>query len=929
MAQLGARLTGSQKVRGSNPLGSTKPIRPLFVGRRNPYRGMATFATTTRKTMTVGVKGNSRPPKRSWPLQADFAAIAVLVVLVAAAAGVFVHIQSEADARQAAVADANFAANRAAKQISNAFDTFQAISAPTAGSPSIAQVFRDPGTCNLSYAPIAAFDTGHVDVVRLDGSVVCSSKQGQAPTYAGASWLDSSAPVVVAPILDAADGNQVAVYAYPIPGQGVLAWFLDLEPLGPKLANEFGSGVHQLEFLVTNRDGSAIVARSLDSAKWTGASSVGTSFAPTGGDANQNDVTGVPRWYGRASVTAPGWNVYVGADKASALSDAARLQDQQFEIVAVGLFAVLLGLVVVYRRVVHPIELLRTSVRSSRGLESPSPVPTGGPSEVADLGEDINALIASLKHEWSERESAQQNYMRLFEGSPLPTLFFDPKTHKFLEANAAASSTFGYSRQELTELTVADLYAPRDTEDEAEVAVASTRTSNVRFGPIAVRKKDGTLIRVLVTTYDVLYGGRPARVSMVEDVTQREKLERQVNQSQRLESLGQLAGGVAHDFNNLLGVIVNFAIFAKEKVLASGNGSPSPALLAAVKDMDRVVRAGESAARLTHQLLAFARREVVRPQSIDVNLVVAELEPLVSRTLGEHIEFITSPGKDIWPALMDPGQLEQVLTNLAVNARDAMPKGGKLTIDCENVNVDSTYAAGRPGLKPGRYVRIRVTDTGTGMDAATLQRVFEPFFTTKPKGHGTGLGLATVYGIVNQAGGDVSIYSELGVGTRAHVLLPASDEAPKLGPLPDEPTMPDGAVVTSRRMRTSKTLLVVEDADDLREITELILTKNGYLVLTAATGPAALDLLKKHPGKIDLLLTDVVMPHMQGPELARRVTAQHPEIRVLYMSGYPQPMLGDGGILGDGILLVEKPFTEPVLIAKVEEALSSEVLVVA
>ena len=877
----------------------------------------------------MGVQGNSPAPKRSWPLQADFAVIALLVVVVAVAAAAFVHFQSEADAKQAAVADASFAANRAAKQIAIGFDTFRAISAPTATSPSVGQIFRNPALCNLSYAPIAAFDTGHIDVVRLDGSVVCSSlKQGQASTYAGAAWLNSSAPVVAAPILDAANGNQVAVYAYPIPGEGFLAWFLDLKPLGPKLANEYGSGVHQLEFLVTNRDGSAIVARSLDSGKWTGASFLGRSFAPTGGDANQNDVTGVPRWYGRASVTAAGWHVYVGADKASALSDAARLQNQQFEIVAAGLIAVLLGLMVVYRRIVRPIELLRKSVRSSRGLESPQPVPTGGPSEVADLGEDINALITSLKHEWAERESAQLNYMRLFDGSPLPTLFFDPKTHRFLEANDAAAAAFGYSRQELTELSVADLYAPRDAEDEAEVAAASSRTSNVRFGPIAVRKKDGTLIRVLVTTYDVLYGGRPARVSMVEDVTQREKLERQLNQSQRLESLGQLAGGVAHDFNNLLGVIVNFAIFAKEKVLASGNGSPSPALLLAVKDMDRVVRAGESAARLTHQLLAFARREVVRPQSIDVNLVVAELEPLVTRTLGEHIEFITSPGKDIWPALMDPGQLEQVLTNLAVNARDAMPMGGKLTIDCENVNVDSTYAAGRPGLKPGRYVRIRVTDTGTGMDAATLQRVFEPFFTTKPKGHGTGLGLATVYGIVNQAGGDVSIYSELGVGTRAHVLLPASDEAPRLLPVSDEPTVPTAESIPPPQ-QASKTLLVVEDADDLREITELILTKNGYRVITAATGPAALDALKQHAGKIDLLLTDVVMPHMQGPELARHVTALHPEIRVLFMSGYPQPMLGDGGILGEGILLVEKPFTEPVLLAKVEEALRSEVLVVA
>jgi PAS domain S-box-containing protein len=876
----------------------------------------------------MGAQGDLRA-KRSWPLQADFAAIAVLVVVVAVGAVGFVHLQSEAEAKQAAVADATFAAGRAASQIALGFDIFLAVSAPVAGSPSIGQIFANSAACNLSYAPIAAFDTGHIDIVSLDGSVVCSSlKTPHAATYAGAKWLSASAPVVVAPTSDAATGTQVAVYAYPIPGRGFLAWFLDLKPLGPKLASEFGSGAHQLEFLVTSSDGSAIVARSMDSGRWTGAGLAGTPFVQSSGP-DRNDVGGTARWYGQAVVKVAGWKVYVGADKASALADAARLQNQQFEIVAVGLVAVLLGLAVVYRRVVRPIERLRASVRSSRGLESPTPVPTGGPAEVADLGEDINGLITSLKHEWAERESAQQNYLRLFEGSPLPTLFVEPITGKFLGANDAAANAFGYSRQELTGLAIADLYAPRDAEDEAEVAAARARKSNVRFGPITLRRKNGTLMRVLVTTYEVLYGGRAARISMVEDVTQREKLERQLNQSQRLESLGQLAGGVAHDFNNLLGVIVNFALFAKEKVLASGNGSPSPALLLAVKDMDRVVRAGESAARLTHQLLAFARREVIRPQSIDVNSVIAELEPLVSRTLGEHIEFITSPGTDLWPALMDPGQLEQVLTNLLVNARDAMPQGGKLVVDCENVNVDDAYAAGRPGLKPGRYIRIRVTDTGTGMDAATLQRVFEPFFTTKPVGQGTGLGLATVHGIVNQAGGDVSIYSELGVGTRAHVLLPASDEAPKLVAAPDEPSTRNQGTVTTPRERASVTLLVVEDAGDLREITEMILTRNGYHVITASNGRSALDVVRSYAAKIDLLVTDVVMPHMQGPELARRVAALHPEIRVLYMSGYAQPMLLEGGILEDGILLLEKPFTEPVLLAKVEQALHAEVMVLA
>jgi PAS domain S-box-containing protein len=555
-------------------------------------------------------------------------------------------------------------------------------------------------------------------------------------------------------------------------------------------------------------------------------------------------------------------------------------------------------------------------VRSSRGLDSPKLVPVGGPSQVADLGEDINHLITTLNREWRERENVQQSYLRLFEGSPLPILFVDPPTGNFLDANDSAAALFGYSKQELAGMAIADVFEPKDDQERAQVELARQAPSHIRFGPVTLRKKDGTLMRTLVTTYEFTFGGRPARVSMVEDITETEKLERQLNQSQRLESLGQLAGGIAHDFNNLLGIILNFSLFAKEKVLASGDAISGSKLQLAVKDIDRVVHAGESAARLTHQLLAFARREVMRPEALDVASVVAELEPLVGRTIGEHIEFVTSSIGGLWPALMDPGRLEQVLTNLAVNARDAMPNGGKLTIDCDNVHVDLTYAAGRAALKPGRYVRIRVTDTGTGMDAATLQRVFEPFFTTKPKGQGTGLGLATVYGIVNQAGGDISIYSEPGVGTRVHVLLPASDERPK----------DSAAEATPARHQASATILVVEDADDLREITEFILTRNGYQVITASNGPEALEVVKLRAGTVDLLLTDVVMPLMQGRELAELVAVLLPDIRILYMSGYAQPILSARGTLDDGVLLLEKPFTEPALLAKVEEALRTPLM---
>jgi PAS domain S-box-containing protein len=845
--------------------------------------------------------------------------VALLVILAGAAAGAFVHLRSDADAKQAALADANFAAGKAAAQISSGLDIIKVKSTqPVANTLTPAQDFANPSGCRLGFAPIGAFDTGRIDIVRLDGSVVCSSRNPKpsGTIYAGASWLQTAAPAIVAPSTDPLTGSKVAVISYPIGSVGVIAWSFDLTSVGPKLASEFGSGVHQLEFLVTSTDGSAIVARSVNSSAWTGAMLKGTPFASALDPVDRTDVEGMPRWYGQASVDIGGWKVYVGADKAAALADAARLQGQQLEIVGIGVAAVLLALFIVYRRVARPIETLSMSVRSTRRLESPGLVPVGGPAQVADLGQDINQLITSLNREWAARESAQRNYLRLFEGSPLPILVVDPTSGKFLEVNDSAATAFAYSREEFVELTTPDIFTPKDEQEAAQVEAARNGAegkSYSRIGPLSVRKKDGATMRVLVTSYQVTFAGGPARVSMVEDVTEKERLERQINQSQRLESLGQLAGGVAHDFNNLIGVFMNFALFAKEKVLASGSGKSDPDLQLAVRDIDRAVRAGESAARLTHQLLAFARREVIRPQSLNVNAVVGELEPLLRRTLGEHIEFITSLDRALWPALMDPGQLEQVLTNLAINARDAMPKGGRLAIDCENIDVDPTYAAGRPGLKPGRYVRIRVTDTGSGMDAATLQRVFEPFFTTKPKGQGTGLGLATVYGIVKQAGGDISIYSEVGVGTRVHVLLPASDVAP----------MRSRAAEAQPSRKVSGTILVVEDADDLREVTERILAKNGYQVISAANGPAALEAAKNYAGTIDLLLTDVVMPRMQGNELAVRFAALRPGVRVLYMSGYAEPILGDNGTLEEGVLLLEKPFTEPVLLAMVNHALDA------
>jgi CheY-like chemotaxis protein len=326
------------------------------------------------------------------------------------------------------------------------------------------------------------------------------------------------------------------------------------------------------------------------------------------------------------------------------------------------------------------------------------------------------------------------------------------------------------------------------------------------------------------------------------------------------------------------------------------------------------MRAADRGAGLTHQLLSFARREVVQPRVLSLNETVASVEQLLRRTLGEHVELMTVLASDLWPVLADPGQVEQVLVNLAVNARDAMPGGGKLTIETANTDVDQVYAADGPGLASGRYVAVKVSDTGTGMSPEVVDRAFEPFYSTKPKGEGSGLGLATVYGIITQAGGSTRIYSEPEIGTTVNLLLPVTDLAPSdhVQP-PPRPVHGRGEVV-----------LIVEDEAALREVTRRILARNGYEVLVASNGYQAINLATTGTQHLDALLTDVVMPGMQGKEVAERVRMLRPEVRVLYMSGYTHGLLGVQGVLEPGVHLLEKPFSETSLLAMLHVVLAQD-----
>jgi nitrogen-specific signal transduction histidine kinase/CheY-like chemotaxis protein len=385
-----------------------------------------------------------------------------------------------------------------------------------------------------------------------------------------------------------------------------------------------------------------------------------------------------------------------------------------------------------------------------------------------------------------------------------------------------------------------------------------------------------------------------------------------LHQAQRLENLGQLAGGIAHDFNNLLAVILNYATFVSEEMDAATESDWGGRWETARGDVTQINQAAQRAARLTRQLLAFARQSVVRPQVLDLDQVISGVTEMLRRTLGEHIDVTVSSAGGLWPVLADPGQLEQVLMNLAVNARDAMPGGGTLSIDTSNVTVDADFIAGGSEALPGRNVRLRVSDSGCGMPADVIEHAFDPFFTTKPEGAGTGLGLATVYGIIAQAEGHIQIYSEPGAGTTFSIVLPVTAEE----------AIPVSAQAPYQRSPKGETVLVVEDEAALLEVARRIFARNGYHVIAAASGPEAIEIVRAYQGDIHLLVTDVVMPHMLGKEVSEQIRALKPDIEVLFMSGYAGRVLASQGMLDSNVALVEKPFSEAELMGAAARVLN-------
>ena len=575
----------------------------------------------------------------------------------------------------------------------------------------------------------------------------------------------------------------------------------------------------------------------------------------------------------------------------------------------------------VRRRLLAPLLALRQAAEAVAGGDYDIRVPAVGHSEFADLGRSTDLMRARLITARADTGQAEQRFRGLFESSPDATLTV-AADGSILMVNLQAERMFGYGADELVGQQVEQLVPaavrgthPRDR--AGYFADPALRPMGHGMDLLAVRK-DGQEFPVEVRLNYLPGESGMLALATVHDISERlaraaerEAVERRLQQSERLESLGQLIGGVAHDFNNLLSVITGYVEFIAAEVASLAGESQHQRMDGVLSDIEQVRGAAQRATSLTRQLLIFARSDVVHPQVLGFNEVIGGVEELLRRTLGEHIDLIIDPGAGVWPVKADPGQIEQVLVNLAVNARDAMPGGGKLTIDTSNVDADEVYVASRPGLKPGRYARLRVSDTGTGMDSAVLARVFEPFYSTKPKGHGTGLGLATVYGIVTQAGGYVQIYSEPGHGTSVSALLPPTDEpAPTARTLAAAPAPGRG-----------ETILLVEDEQILWELSRRILVRNGYQVCPAATAADAVRHASDLTHSVDLLLTDLVMPEMLGNEVAARVRAVRPGLPVLFMSGYAQPILDGQGALDPGVDLLEKPFSEVVMLARVRQVI--------
>jgi len=539
-----------------------------------------------------------------------------------------------------------------------------------------------------------------------------------------------------------------------------------------------------------------------------------------------------------------------------------------------------------------------------------------GSDEIGFLYDKFNDLLEQINAQNIKRDEAEKalreseyKYRQLIEGSnDAIYLLYD---NKFEIVNRKFCNMFGVTLEEVNRpgFNFMDMVAPKSRPliEERERRLANGENIDPKYEFTAITR-DGKEVVVEVSVSYIIYKDGVATQGILRDLTERKKLEQQLVQSQKMEAIGKLAGGVAHDFNNILTVILGYCELAN---MAISKDNP------VYEYFHQIEISGKKAASLTNQLLAFSRRQFIKLSIVNVNSVIADMQKMLHRVIGEDIEIRTKLEQDIKLIKADPAQIEQIIMNLSVNARDAMPNGGRLTVETKNVALDSEYAKEHSGVKPGSYILISVSDTGIGMGKEIKDQIFEPFFTTKEKGKGTGLGLSTVYGIVKQNDGFIYVYSEPNVGTTFKIYFPCTNEE-----ISEPESNPDDVISD---FSGNETILVVEDEESVRKFTVSSLKKYGYNVLEASNGHKALKYFpKNHSSNIHLLITDVIMPNMNGRELANKIFSIDPKIKVLFMSGYTDDMILRHGISSTELAFIQKPFSTTELLQKVREVLDSQ-----
>jgi len=790
------------------------------------------------------------PPRRpGWSLRNYMALFMGVLLAVAATAGFAVRTMAEMDARQSASADTSYAAQRAANQLKSGFDAISALSLPVVANPGVAQLFTDPSKCGIGYAPIAPFGTGHIDIVRLDGSVVCSSRKGVSsdtfPMYEGQSWLQAPQPVVVAPVFDRATGSEVVVISYPISGQGAFVWFLDLAALGPKLAADLGSGVHQLEFLVTSSDGKTVILRSIDPARWIGRSISGTSLGT--GEAGRPDLNGTQRIYGRSTIDPAGWRVYVGANEAAALSAADQLSNRGLAIILAGVAIMLLVTSVVYRRIAEPVRRLSLVIRGTTAGDAVNAVGLKGAAEVTNLAWDFDRLMATVKNELADRLNKEQkaivserNYRLLFESHPQPMWLYDVGTLAFLKVNDAAIERYGYSRDEFMAMTIKDIRPPQDVPKFLEL-MATPQPHFDRTGPWRLLLKDGSTNQVLITSHTTTFDDHEARFVLAEDLTENQQLELELHQSQaRAEANAELSKAkdemvsmVSHEMRTPLASIVGFT-----ELLVTRKVTPEQRH----DYLGIMLQEGRRLTALINDFLDLRRIEgghlTMRYAPADIKALIKRSVALIADPTGTPIQ-IRVP-EDMPLVRIDGDSIFRVVANLLSNARKYSPNGGAIIVGAGVV---------------ADMVEVYVEDEGLGIPADALQHVFRRFFRVDNPDRngikGTGLGLAICKNIVEAHGGTIRVRSEgLGKGSLFSFTVPLARDSSQMGDV-----------------------LVVEDDSGFAHLLQAELTGLGVSSIWAADAETAERLMIKK--KARAIVLDLLLPGLQGEAFLARLRVKH------------------------------------------------------